>query len=188
MLSIYSNALSSNPHWSLLIFVGPWWWSSCQRAFLLLQCSEFESPLKSTYFCWTIVMVKLSACTPSTPTLRVRIPAEVYLFFCNKLSLKRMKINKRGRGWPILKQKSIFVRCNGAICIRKQLKVFLQNANWKKLTSIYCLRMPWSAEWRTGPTMYHFSGLFFYFWAIPGLIVVYFWSFSIKHQYSFPTN
>ena len=147
VLSFYSNALSSNPHWSLLIFVGPWWWSSCQRALLLLQRSEFKSPLKSTYFCWTIVMVKLSACTPSTPTLRVRIPAEVYLFFCNKLSLKRMKINKRGRGWPILKQKSIFVRCNGAICIRKQLKVFLQNANWKKLTSIYCLRMPWSAEW-----------------------------------------
>ena len=80
VLSFYSNAPSLNPRWSLVIFVGPWWWSGCLRALLLLRCSEFESLLKSTYFCWTVVMVKLSACSPSTPTLRVRIPAEVYIF------------------------------------------------------------------------------------------------------------
>ena len=84
VLSFYSNAPSLNPCWSLLIFVGPWWWSSCQRALLLLRRSKFEFPLKSTYFCWTVVMVKLSACSPSTPMLWVRIPTEVYLFLLDR--------------------------------------------------------------------------------------------------------
>ena len=45
-------------------------------------------------------MVKGSECSPSTPNLN---HAEVYSF-CSVNCMKRTKINKRGREWPILKK------------------------------------------------------------------------------------
>ena len=48
---------------------------------------------------WAVEVVKWSACSPSTLTIRVQILSKV--FFCN--FLKRMKINKKKPGWPLLK-------------------------------------------------------------------------------------
>ena len=53
-----------------------------------------------------MVVVKWSACSPSNPTIRVRIPLRS-INFLMKLLLKSTKINKRGRGWPIFLKKSI---------------------------------------------------------------------------------
>ena len=49
---VWSNA--SSPVWQIKLlgnFLGPWWWSSGQRARLLLQRSEFESDWSILFFC-----------------------------------------------------------------------------------------------------------------------------------------
>ena len=70
-----SILLSTETKSSENLFVqGPWWW-------------------------W---FVKWSACFPFTPAIRVRIlPKSTFLV---KLYLKRTKINKNWRGWPIIEQ------------------------------------------------------------------------------------
>ena len=45
-----------------------------------------------------VVVVNCSACSPSTPTIQVRIPQKPTVLSVN-LCLKRTNINKRVRGW-----------------------------------------------------------------------------------------
>ena len=49
---------------------------------------------------WAVVVVKWSACLPSTPTIRVRIPLRSTIF-CKIVNEKNKNKQKRGRGWPI---------------------------------------------------------------------------------------
>ena len=56
---------------------------------LLIDCNTDRS--------WAVVVVKWSACSPSLPTIRVRIPLKPTIFSV-KLCLKRTKINKKEAG------------------------------------------------------------------------------------------
>ena len=66
-------------------------WAALFRTGLLIF--QLGIVLKETAESWVVVVVKWSVCSPSTPTIRVRIPAEVYKFSV-KVLLKRTKINK----------------------------------------------------------------------------------------------
>ena len=58
---------------------------------------------------WAVVVVKWSARSPSTPTIRVRIPLTPTVFLY-KLCLKKMKINKKKAGvGPFLKKHGFMI-------------------------------------------------------------------------------
>ena len=48
-----------------------------------------------------VVVVKWSACSPSTPIIQVRIPLMPAVFSVNFVFEKIKNKQKRGRGWPI---------------------------------------------------------------------------------------
>ena len=85
---------------------------------------------KLKYYRWAVVVVKWSACLPSSPTIRVRIPLKSIIFL-EKLLLKRTKINKKESGvGPILKQKSTV----GRRCWPRKL----ESVNWMKRGFCHC--------------------------------------------------
>ena len=70
---------------------------------IFIRLSSCSPNLKSP---WDVVVVKWSACSPYTPTIRVWILLKS-TFLCKIVVEKNESKQKRGRSWPIQKQSSI---------------------------------------------------------------------------------
>ena len=97
---------------------------------------------KTTKWC-TVVVVKWSACSPSTRSIQVQIPLTLKAFFLKFVIEKNENKQKRGRGWSIFKHQSGIERSSKNKKTQKCLNVHYC-VNWLFL-QFYNLLLQWTS-------------------------------------------
>ena len=99
-----------------------------------------------------VVVVKWSACLPSSPTIRVRIPLTFRFFFCRICPGKNESKQKRGQGWTTFKKRKKTSSSGSCLLLRSERldrKMAPGLGIWNRHRLTFLRRLSWARPYVT---------------------------------------